>query len=125
MPWTLEILREAQAVSTTLSGPMKLVLVKEVAAAALGAAAREGLHRHYSDSRKMEPQLSTMEIHGLPEALGQMGLGQGDKVAIVYSHSSPKAADFHFFETTAQNRGFAVRLFANPEDALAWLKNAG
>ena len=122
MPWKIEILDEPKAVSARLEGPMRLVMVKEVAAAAIRAAAEHRLDKYYTDERGLQPQLSTMEIHGLPDALGAMGLGRHDKVAILYTESSPKAIDFRFFETRAQNRGYSVQLFTEPEKALRWLR---
>ena len=40
----------------------------------------------------------------------------------LYTESSPKAIDFRFFETRAQNRGYSVQLFTEPEKALRWLR---
>lgn len=122
MPWHIEIIEEPKAVSASLEGPMRLIMVKEAAAAAIRTAAEHHLDKYYTDERKLQPELSTLEIHGLPDALGAMGLGKRDKVAIVYTASSPRAMDFRFFETTALNRGYSVKLFTDPEKALRWLR---
>lgn len=122
MPWTIEILDNPKAVAATLLGPMKLVVVKEVAAAAIKAAGEHRVDKYYTDERGMQPELSTVEIHGLPDVLGKMGLEKMDKVAVVYTASSPRAADFRFFETAALNRGYSVRLFTRPDAALRWLR---
>ena len=123
MPWTIEILEDPKAVSSKLIGPMKLVVVKEVAAAALKLAAEERVNKFLDDARGMQPELTTLEIHGLPDTLGKLGLGKHDKVAIVYTESSPRAADFRFFETAALNRGYSVRLFTRLDAARRWLRS--
>lgn len=122
MPWTIDILDDPKAVSSTLIGPMKLVVVKEVAAAALKLGAEKRVDKFLEDARGMQPELTTLEIHGLPDTFGKLGLGKLDKVAIVYTESSPQAADFRFFETAALNRGYTVRLFTRSDAALRWLR---
>jgi hypothetical protein len=42
----------------------------------------------------------------------------------VYTKSAPKAEDFRFFETTAINRGFSIRLFTDLDQAITWLRSA-
>ena len=69
----------------------------------------------------MLPQLSTQEIFELPGILEGLGLRKADRVAVVYSTSSPKRSNFEFFEEVARNRGFAVELFTDPEKAREWL----
>lgn len=122
MPWTIEILDDPKAVSSTLVGPMKLVVVKEVAAAAIKLAAEKHVDKFLDDARGMQPELTTLEIHGLPDTFGKLGLGKLDKVAVVYRESSPQAADFRFFETAALNRGYSVRVFTRLDAALRWLR---
>jgi hypothetical protein len=54
--------------------------------------------------------------------LGRMGLGKDDRAAVVYAKASLKAEDFRFFETTARNRGFSIRLFTDMDHATSWLR---
>ena len=122
MPWTIQIIHMPRAVSVKATGPMKLVLVKQIAAEALAEAATHGVHQFLVDDREMVPELSTLEIHELPDTLGRMGLGKDDRAALVYTKTSPKAADFRFFENTARNRGFSIRLFSDMDAALDWLR---
>lgn len=121
MSWEIQIIDQPRAVRGSATGPMGLAAVKQFATELLTEAARQGLHRILIDDRDMMPQLSTLEIHGLPEILARLGLCSHDQIAIVYSGNSPKAADYRFLENTALNRGFDVRLFTRMEDALGWL----
>ena len=123
MPWKIELIEDPPAVAVEASGPMKLVLVKEVAAQALAQAASHDLHKFLVDDREMVPELSTMELHQLPDVLEQMGFRKHDRAAVVYCLSSPRAQDFRFFEDTALNRGFDVRLFTGMDEALSWLRS--
>lgn len=125
MPWKIELIEDPPAVAVEASGPMKLVLLKEVAAQAFAQAAKHDLHKFLVDDREMVPDLSTMELHQLPEVLERLGFGKRDRAAVVYCLSSPKAQDFRFFEDTALNRGFDVRLFTGMDEALGWLRSTG
>ena len=124
MPWTIHLLETPPAIAVKASGPMKLVLVKQIAAEALAEAAAHGVHRFLVDDREMVPLLSTLEIYELPDTLARLGLDKRDRVAVVYASTAPKAGDFSFFEDTAVNRGFDVRLFTDVNLALDWLRAA-
>ena len=122
MPWTIEMMDMPKAVSVKATGPMKLVLIKQIAAEALAQAASRNVHQFLVDDREMVPELSTLEIYELPAMLERMGLGKRDRAAVVHSKTSPQAMDFRFFEDTARNRGFRIRLFTGMAEALKWLR---
>jgi hypothetical protein len=124
MPWTIQLLDAPKAVCVQACGAMKLVLIRQIAGEALAVAASHGVRQFLVDNREMEPQLSTLEVHELPDMLEHMGLGRRDRAAVVYTKSAPKAEDFRFFETTAINRGFSIRLFTDLDQAITWLRSA-
>ena len=124
MPWKIQLIDNPAAVAVEASGPMKLALVMEVAAQALAEAASHELHKFLVDDREMIPDLSTLELYQLPEVLERMGFGKRDRAAVLYCERSPKAEDFRFFENTAINRGFDVRLFTDLDQAVDWLRSA-
>src|ERR1041384_3589741 len=113
MPWTIELLDVPKAVSVRACGPMKLAVIRQIARKPLAEAPSHGVHQFLVDDRDMVPQLSTLELHDLPDMLSRMGLEKRDRAAVVYTKSSPKAEDFRFLETTALNRGFSIRLFTD------------
>lgn len=121
MPWKIRLIDRPPAVHVTVSGNLRLPLIKRLASEALAEAARRAVRRFLMDEREMVPDLSTLEIHQLPDILARLGLAKSDPVAIVYSETAPRAADFRFFENTALNRGFRLRLFTRIDDALEWL----
>lgn len=125
VPWKIQLIDNPPAVTVEAIGPMKLALVKEVAVQALAEAASRDLHKFLVDDREMVPDLSTLELYQLPDVLGRMGLGKRDRAAVVYSERAPKAEDFRFFENTAINRGFDVRLFTDLNQAVDWLRSGG
>jgi hypothetical protein len=69
----------------------------------------------------MTPDVSTMEIHDLPQIMLELGLPRASRVAMVVSVTSQMKADFKFYEDRAYNVGLAHRLFTDPETALALL----
>jgi hypothetical protein len=122
MPWIVEVEETDRIVSVTAEGPMRLVTIKQAAAETFAALAQNGARKIIADDRQMVPQLTTVEIYQLPGVLEGLGLRKTDRVAVVYSDSSPKKADFLFFEDVARNQGFTVQLFTEPLKARAWLK---
>ena len=91
MPWTIEVEERDHIVRVVSDGPMRLVTIRQASAEAM------------------------------PGILEDLGLRKADRVAVVYSKSSPKRSDFEFFENVAYNRGFSVQLFTDPEKAREWL----
>ena len=100
---------------------MRLVTIKQLSGEAIAVAPPGAVRKFLSDDRHMVPQLSTVELYELPGILEDLGLRRTDRVAVVYSTSSPKRSDFEFFEDVARNRGFTVQLFTDPEKARDWL----
>ena len=125
MTWKIRLIDDPPAVHVTVSGNLRLPHIKQFASETLAEAAQRAVRRFLMDKRDMVPQLSTLEIHDLPDTLARLGFARNDPVAIVYSETSPKAADFRFFENTALNRGFRLRLFTRIDDALEWLARVG
>jgi len=121
MPWTIEVEERDHIVRVVSDGPMRLVTIRQASAEAIASAPPDRTRKFLADERRMLPQLSTLEIFDLPGVLEDLGLRKADRVAVVYSKSSPKRSDFEFFENVARNRGFSVQLFTDPDRAREWL----
>jgi hypothetical protein len=121
--WNIAYWDEGKIVPVTASGVLNLALIKKASSEAIATAAQHGATKYFVDNRGMVPDVATIDIYNLPKALGELGLQRTDKVALVYSQSSPKKEDFEFFETVAANNGFSIRLFTAVEAAIEWLKS--
>lgn len=83
MPWKIQLIDNPPAVAVEAIGPMKLALVKEVAAQALAEAASRDLHKFLVEDREMVPDLSTLELYQLPDVLERMGFRKRDRAAVL------------------------------------------
>lgn len=78
-----------------------------------------GCRRFLIDLRGTQVTSSTLEIYTIPRVVKEVGVPGGLKRALVVTEITP---DFEFLETASVNAGNLVRLFTEPEAALAWLK---
>jgi len=116
-----EVEKRDRVVRVIPEGPMRLVTIRQLSAAAIAAAPPGRPRKFLSEDRNMLPELSTVELFDLPSILERLGLERSDRIAVVYSPDSPKRSDFEFFENVAYNRGYAVKLFTDPDKARDWL----
>jgi hypothetical protein len=108
-------------VRATAKGSLDLVLVTQKAIETLSQATTDSSQRFLIDDREANLALDTLEIYALPQTLARLGLRRDAMVAVVYTETSPTAADFQFFETVARNQGFRVKVFTAIEPAVQWL----
>jgi hypothetical protein len=54
----------------------------------------------------------------MPEEAKKLGIRHSHKRALVVGDKAP---DFHFLEAVFVNRGYEVKMFANPDEAIDWL----
>ena len=80
-----------------------------------------GPRKLLSDDRHLLLQLLTVELFDLPGILEHLGLDKTDRITVVYCEDSPMRSDFEFFENVAVNRGYAVKLFTDADEARRWL----
>jgi hypothetical protein len=121
--WTVEYLQSENAVQTTASGELTLVLVMQKAGETFQKAANHQTDNFLVDDLEVQPRLTTLEMYRLPSILEPLGLTRQAKIAVVYSPASALARDLEFMENVAINQGFNVRLFTTSEEAKEWLQN--
>jgi hypothetical protein len=61
------------------------------------------------------------EIDKLPDLFDTMGLPRGTKIAIVLPADPVNMHKYTFFDDVATNRGYQVKLYWEPSQAMAWL----
>jgi len=100
-------------------GGLNLKALKTYADEVVRVATKYNCKRFLNDLRAAETHLCTVEFYDALRILSESGIGQSWKRAIVVLNN---LEDFEFFETVAANRGFMVKVFVNPDDAMNWLK---
>ena len=81
-------------------------------------ASKHDCTRFLNDMRQAELALSTSEIFRIRDMLDTAGVDSSWKRAIVAARD---LEDYRFFETVALNRGYGVRIFTDPIQAMSWL----
>ena len=90
--------------------------------AVIQAARANGCNRVLCEEQQLRYRLGTLDIHRSAAFMAE----QAPDVARVAIVPPPEAADdAHFWETVAVNRGLQVRMFRDPEQARAWVTQAG
>ena len=100
-------------------GTLDAAVAKAVAGEVAQLVQNHGCHRFLIDLRGTQVTSSTIEIYSIPRVVKEVGVPGGLKRALVVTEITP---DFDFLETTSVNVGNQVKLFTDPEAAIAWLK---
>lgn len=116
----MEFLPDCGVVRATVHGRNGRDEIRRLIAECMQAGSTHGAARFLVDCLGTTVQLATAEIYRLPEAAQAAGMNRHCHVAIV-AGSSVQRVDFEFYETRAHNLGYDHRLFAQVDEALAWL----
>ncbi len=103
-----------------LHGKLDAVVAKEVATDLARLVGEHGCRRLLMDLRGAQVTSSTLEIYTIPRVVKEAGVSGSIKRAVVVAEITQ---DFEFLETASVNMGSQVKLFTDPEAALAWLKD--
>ena len=73
------------------------------------------------DVRRLEGRLRILDNYLLVTELFEKLRGKGLRKAAIVDRRDPSIRDW-FLETVARNRGFNLRIFSDPREALDWLE---
>ena len=121
MPWKIEYDEQTRVVETTYAGAL---VPEEIRAAALATITTGREHKtnlYLGDCLTLEHAGSLFNVYDLVKFLEALNLELIIKEAILLPLSSAACEDLKFYETTARNRGYNVRVFNNRDDAVRWL----
>ena len=107
-----------KCVMGTFVGEMDRTSVKAYARELVKVALQHDCKSLLNDMRAAILTFSTSDLHELPKMMSDIGIDTTWRRAIV---ASEQLQDYHFFETTAVNRGNTARIFTNPNEAMDWL----
>lgn len=102
-----------------LQGMLDAAVAKSVANELAQLVRKHGCHRFLNDLREAQVTSSTLDLYSIPRVVKEAGVPGGLKRALVVAEIT---SDFDFLETTSVNAGNQLKLFTDPDAALAWLK---
>lgn len=120
MPWDVRYDAERRFVETRFAGRVEPDVLRTAAVATLHCGAEHGTHRYLADCTLLEGGHSVLDLYGLLEILVEARPPAFREALLMPSLDAPRQ-DVEFWETSCANRGFVVKLFAERDDALAWL----
>jgi hypothetical protein len=123
MDWTIDYLEKERIVSAKVSGIMDWDEKKRFSEELYPSAKEHGMHKILIDFRQVQPKLTILQIDDLPNMLREIGVGPEFKIAAVFDPAAPSAHEFRFFNNLATLLHLRVKQFADPDEALAWLKS--
>ncbi len=119
MAESIEVYDKTDFILATYLGPFSVNGAQEAINRVLRSISGEGPRPVLIDCTEMTGNLSVVDRFQTV-LYGRKMKGRVSKLAIVRPRERRNAD--RFVETAAQNRGISVRLFADIEDAIAWLK---
>jgi len=119
---TITYSEDIDAVEVTYSGRVAPVEVQEAIRAALAMAVERQCRRFLVDAADLQNSSGTLtDTYDLPKVFEHFPDIRTYKDAIILPRRKAEAHDIKFFETTARNRGFNVRVFSDRQAAIDWL----
>lgn len=122
MAKTITYSEKIDAVLVTYSGRVALEEIQETIRAALAMAVERRCRRFLVDAVDLQSSGGTLtDTYELPKVFEHFADIRTYKDAIILPRRKPEAQDIKFFETTARNRGYNVRVFSDRQTAIDWL----
>lgn len=119
---TITYSEEIDAVLVTYAGRVAPEEVQEAIHAALTMAVERKCRRFLVDAADLQNSGGTLtDTYELPRIFEHFPDIRTYKDAIILPRRKAEAQDIKFFETTARNRGFNVRVFSDRQAAIDWL----
>lgn len=121
MSWTVARNEQTGHIETVYRGIISNKEVRLSTVAALKLAAPDKVEHFLSDLSEADSELSAVDICVIPDQWTELKANPANKVAVVVPGHGKMWRDGQFYEDVCVNRGWNVKVFANRDDALAWL----
>jgi hypothetical protein len=76
---------------------------------------------YLGDGTELEPSSTVVDIYEMVMIIDRVLVDRGAREAMIAPRDPEAAAQVRFFETACRNRGLAVRVFDDRDEALRWL----
>ncbi len=121
MPTHSRFLEPEAVVETVYAGTVTPGELGDALRATANLCARRGTANVLADCSALTDGHTVTDLYGVVASLDAAALPRALREAIVLPVVARMADEARFYETAARNRGWAVRVFADRESALAWL----
>lgn len=121
MPWQIIHHADTRIIETRYAGMMSEAELSEAMEATLAEAREHGEVRFLGDCTDLLGGHSVGSLYELAKTLEIRGTPHTAREAVVLPRLESTVQEVEFWETTARNRGYDVRVFKSREAALRWL----
>lgn len=124
MSWRIEQSEAGEFLRVTASGPVSTDDVHAQVKQGVEIIVREGLPGALVDYSGAVLEMPVVEIFKVPDMFDALGLPHRTRIAIVLPPDPVNMHKYTFFDDTATNRGFQVKLCWERTAALDWLNES-
>jgi hypothetical protein len=122
MKWEISCVEDEGIIKAKTSGLMSRDDNKKLVEEMLAAGRKKNISAFLVDQKETSFGLSVMEIDRLPDLFRELGFEIKDKMAILINPDSSNKALFDFLQNVFTLSSLRVQVFADPNEAAAWLK---
>jgi hypothetical protein len=123
MKWKIDYIEDHGIVKVKTSGQMRWDDKIKLSEETLAAGRQKNVNAFLVDHKEAAFGLSVLEIDRLPAMFKDIGFGPKDKMAILVNPESPNSNLFTFLQNVFDINSLQIKVFTNPAEADAWLKN--
>ncbi len=125
MPYAVKHLPELDAIEVTFSGVITGADVRSATSEGISLGKTTGATKALINADGLEVSASVLDLYALPaEQYAREGLSSRNPIAIILPSSMSGRQAAHDYEVFCQNRGWNVRVCADHQAAVDWLKGA-
>lgn len=124
MSWRIEHSEPERFLRVTAAGPVFTDDAFEQVRLGVERIVRDQLPGALVDYSAAVLEMPIVDIFKMPDMFDALQLPHRTKIAILLPSDPVNMHKYTFFDNTANNRGFQVRLFWEPSAALGWLAEA-
>jgi hypothetical protein len=124
MKWKLEYTRIQRNVKdhrASVQGRNRGQDLRESTSEAIALGKEQGTSRFLVDATEIELSAPTFDLYDLPAQYEAEGADRRGCLALVLPKLPKEKKDEEFYETVCNNRGWNVRSFPKPDEAIRWL----
>jgi SpoIIAA-like len=118
MAWVHTYVKESHILLVTVTGLVDRRAWETQLRASISEAVSHSCFRFLVDYRQADLQLGLIDLYERPSYYEEAGMPHSARIAILFA---PGTKDTEFVETVTSNRGYAVKTFADRDEAVDWL----
>jgi hypothetical protein len=124
MSWHINYNEESRIIEIIYSGNVTGRDIREATEKRISLQKETGATLVLADTSQSQEGPPLMELYDLPDKIySKLNARRDTRFAFILPINSKAKKLAHFFQTTAKNRGWKIKLFKERKDALSWLTN--